>query len=89
MRAVLTVTLGFALASVAASAAFAQSCGDLYVQRNQIYKNNGYCFNTPRGISTFGNAGCRYDNVDDVPLSNLDRAAVAAITRDERVIGCR
>ena len=89
MKAVLSLALGFALALIAASAASAQSCGDFYVQRNQIYKNNGYCFNTPRGINTFGNAGCQYDNVNDVPLSNRDRAIVAEITREERMMGCR
>src|SRR5207249_301574 len=38
------------------------SCDDLWVARNTIYKNRGYCFKTQRAISYFGNAGCRYNN---------------------------
>ena len=69
--------------------AYAQSCGDLWYQRNAIYKDAGYCFNTPRGIRTFGNAGCQYDNVNDVPLSANSRARIAEIVRMERGYGCR
>ena len=69
--------------------AHAQSCGDLWYERNAIYKDAGYCFNTPRGIRTFGNAGCQYDNVNDVPLSANSRARVAEIVRMERMYGCR
>ncbi|MFO1135809.1 MAG: YARHG domain-containing protein [Rhodoblastus sp.] len=69
--------------------AHAQSCGDLWYERNAIYKDAGYCFNTPRGIRTFGNAGCQYDNVNDVPLSANSRARIAEIVRMERGYGCR
>ena len=36
----------------------AQSCGELWYERNSIYKAAGYCSRTQRAISAFGNAGC-------------------------------
>jgi hypothetical protein len=49
-----------AIAALAASAppANAQSCYDLWVERNAYYKRAGYCFRTPRAIAFFGNGGC-------------------------------
>ena len=64
------------------------SCDDLYYQRNSIYKNAGYCFKTARGIQTFGNAGCQFDQQGDVPLSRADKANVAAIVAEENYQGC-
>lgn len=73
----------------AATAARADVCADLSYQRNAIYKAAGYCFKTAAQIRIFGNAGCQYDDQADVPLSANDRAAVAAIVRQERDYGCR
>ncbi len=67
----------------------AWSCQDLWMERNQIYKNAGYCFSTPRAIRTFGNAGCVYDRQEDVPLSANQRRIVQAIIRAERINACR
>lgn len=72
----------------AATPASAQSCEDLWYQRNEIYKAQGYCFRTQRAISAFGNAGCQYDNVEDVPLSATQRRVIADIQRAERTRGC-
>jgi hypothetical protein len=72
----------------AATPAAAQSCEDLWYQRNEIYKAQGYCFRTQRGISAFGNAGCQYDNVEDVPLSATQRRVIADIQRAERTNRC-
>ncbi|ACL59074.1 YARHG domain-containing protein [Methylobacterium nodulans] len=69
--------------------ASAQGCEELWYQRNRIFKEAGYCFRTPRGIRTFGNAGCAYDDERDVPLSVRQRDAVAAIRETERLLGCR
>jgi hypothetical protein len=56
------VTLGLALAaaavSLAAAPAHAQSCQDLWTERNGYYQANGYCFKTARAIRYFGNGGC-------------------------------
>ena len=74
--------------AVAPSPAVSQSCGDLWYQRNAIYKAAGYCFRTGRGISAFGNAGCQYDNMAEVPLSARQRDEVAEIQQQERYQGC-
>ena len=71
-----------------ATHASAQSCQDLWVERNSYYKDAGYCFKTARAISYFGNAGCRYDDEASVPLSRRIRARIAEISRLERRFGC-
>lgn len=73
---------------IAHGPAEAQSCGEAWFQRNQIYKDNGYCFKTARAIRAFGNAGCSYDDVGDVPLSARQRATVADLRAFERSNGC-
>jgi hypothetical protein len=64
------------------------SCRELWQNRNQVYKDMGYCFRTDRAIRAFGNSGCRYDDINDVPLSANQRREVAEISRYERIRGC-
>jgi hypothetical protein len=64
------------------------SCSSLWHERNQIYKDAGYCFKTSRAIRSFGNAGCSYDDISDVPLSARQRAIVRDIVAQERRMGC-
>jgi hypothetical protein len=70
------------------SFAQAQSCQELWLERNSYYKQYGYCFKTPRAIAYFGNAGCTYDDEGRVPLPRGIRHRVAEITRIERALGC-
>jgi hypothetical protein len=65
------------------------SCERLWQERNQIYKDAGYCFKTARAIRYFGNSGCSYDREGDVPLSQRDREFVATIQQVERSKGCQ
>ena len=81
------ISVGVFLASVAS--AEAQSCYDLWYQRNAIFKGAGYCFRTAQAIAEFGNAGCRYDDERDVPLSARDRQRVQSLRAQERRYGCR
>jgi hypothetical protein len=86
-------TFAYALAALLAGAVVAPtlaqaSCASLWRERNQIYKDAGYCFKTSRAIRAFGNAGCEYDDVKDAPLSANQRAAVADIVAQERAMGC-
>jgi hypothetical protein len=83
----LLCSLAGAVATFAASAAQA-SCDSLWNERNQIYKEAGYCFKTARAIRAFGNAGCSYDDINDVPLSANQRAVVQEIVAQERRMGC-
>lgn len=63
-------------------------CQPLWEVRNWIYKENGYCFHTPKAIKAFGNAGCLYDNANHVPLNPVERANVKAIKKVEAKKGC-
>lgn len=76
------------LASVAAASAQDQ-CDRLWLERNQFYKDAGYCFATAAGRRAFGNAGCIYTDQNAVPLSNYARSRIARIVRAERALGCR
>jgi hypothetical protein len=64
------------------------NCDFLFMMRNSIYKERGYCFTTPRAIQTFGNAGCRFDNINEVPLNRVERANVATIQSVEEAMHC-
>ncbi len=64
------------------------SCDQLWYARNSIFTAAGFCFKTPRAISAFGNAGCLYDNEDDIPLSQKDRNTIQAIQGAERNQQC-
>jgi hypothetical protein len=66
----------------------AYSCAELWVMRNQIYKNAGYCFKTAKAIKYFGNAGCRFDDEDDVPLSKNQRRIISDIEKSQIRQGC-
>jgi hypothetical protein len=72
------------------SPALAQSlCDEMWGERNAIYFDAGYCFKTARAKAAFGdNADCRYDRIEDVPLSARQRADIAAIQARERRSGC-
>jgi hypothetical protein len=79
---------GLAITSSPASAQdiCSQSCHALWVARNQIYKNNGYCFKTRRAIRYFGNGGCWTRNPK---LSAYERRLVNTYRQCERINGCR
>lgn len=64
------------------------SCQDLWVMRNQIYKDNGYCFKTKRTRSYFGNGGCYVDDEGDVQMSWKERKLVMQYRHWETVKGC-
>ena len=60
----------------------------LWEVRNTIYKENGYCFHTPRAIQVFGNAGCKFDDAGAVPMTSVERDNVAVIKNVEQRKGC-
>lgn len=86
--ALFAVLAGAGVAVEGAPAAAQDVCTQLWVARNSIYKEYGYCFKTARAIRYFGNAGCQYDNERDLPISRADRARVNDIVRRERALGC-
>jgi hypothetical protein len=83
-----TTTIAALLLLAGATPGLAQSCDEFWYQRNMIYKEAGYCFKTANAIRNFGNAGCKYDNQADVPLSARERAEIAQIQSMERAMRC-
>ncbi len=75
-------------ASLAASRTYAQTCQQLWFERNQYYKNHGYCFTTQRAIEFFGNGGCFINDQGAVPLTPGERGRIAQIVQQERATGC-
>ena len=65
-----------------------KSCEDLWVLRNSIYKDAKYCFATPRAMKRFGNEGCQFEQVGDVPLGDTQRHNVGVIRSVEKKDGC-
>jgi hypothetical protein len=92
MRTLLTATpllLGAAVLGTTVLPSFAQTnCNSLWVERNSYYKQAGYCFQTARAISYFGNGGCRVTNQSAVPLSQAAQNRIAQIVRQEKSLGC-
>jgi hypothetical protein len=72
------------------SPALAQAlCDEMWAERNAIYFDAGYCFKTARAKAAFGdNADCKYERIEDVPLSARQRADIADIQQRERRLGC-
>ena len=64
------------------------SCQRLWILRNSIYDDAGYCFNTARGKKWFVNDGCLYDDVNDVPLSAVQRKNINTLRSVEIAKGC-
>jgi hypothetical protein len=73
---------------LAAGPVAAQTCDQLWVERNQYYKNHGYCFKTARAISYFGNGGCFIQDQNAVPLTPAERGRIDQIVQQERAMGC-
>jgi len=65
-----------------------RSCDELWRERNSIFKAAGYCFKTGRAIRRFGNAGCQYDNLADVPLLPDQQIVVNEISAREAEQRC-
>ena len=84
-QASLAAMLAIAMAGVATPAA-AQSCWDLWYERNYIYAVNGYCFSTDLGQRTFADFDCWTKNPE---LTRNEQARVNAIRAEEKRRGCK
>lgn len=66
--------------------ALADSCYDLWYERNLIYAQYGYCFVTPLGRRVFADYDCWTRNPR---LEPWEQQRVREIKAEERRIGCR
>jgi hypothetical protein len=72
--------------AVATAPVLAQSCADLWYERNLIYARNGYCFSTSLARRAFAEFECWTTNPK---LTRYEQDRVAAIKAEERRRGCK
>lgn len=65
-----------------------QSCETLWILRNSIFKDAGYCFKSERAAKWFGNEGCTHDDQSAVPLNDYQRHNIEVIEAREAEKGC-
>ena len=65
------------------------SCENLWMVRNSIFDENGYCFSTSRGRRFFSNNDCFVSDQASVSLNSYERSNVARILTRENQLGCR
>jgi hypothetical protein len=83
MRSLLFAAL---IISVSSGAASAQSCYDLWYERNAIFNANGFCFKSRLGRETFNNSDCWTSRAK---LSRSEQGRVNSIRAEERRRGCK
>lgn len=64
------------------------SCENLWLVRNTIFHQRGYCFQTHRGKAAFDNSQCRTSSISALHLSAIERQNVATIQEAERRKSC-
>ena len=64
----------------------AESCYDLWYERNAIYDAHGFCFKTQLGQQTFDNSDCFTSNVR---LSPAEQQRVEQIKAEEKRRHCK
>jgi len=65
------------------------SCENLWLIRNTIYYQHGYCFQTDRGRRTFSNSRCTTNSIGDLQLNSVEVANIAVLESVERRKHCR
>jgi hypothetical protein len=83
MKYVLALGITFIMLSTAAQA---DTCYELWYERNEIYDANGFCFKTKLGKETFDNSDCYTDNVN---LTPTEQRTVDQIRAEERRLNCK
>lgn len=86
MRKLAIHILAIASIGFTAQSAFADSCYDLWYERNAIYDDNGYCFKTDLGKRVFDNSDC-YTNKPT--FSKAEWRRIEQIRRQEKRLGCK
>lgn len=64
------------------------NCKSLWVVRNAMFDEHGYCFQTQRAISYFGNGGCWVNDAEDINFNKYERQNIETIKSVERQYGC-
>lgn len=75
-------------AAAASGVANAQTCQELWVERNAYYNTIGYCFKTPRAKKYFVTKDCQVESEDKATFSKPVNARLKLIQDKERELGC-
>lgn len=65
------------------------SCDALWMVRNSIYDERGFCFKTARALETFSNEDCYVTNASRLKFNTFERTNIDRIVAVERKKGCR
>jgi YARHG domain len=86
MRSLFAITVLSIVLFLPVSNTLADSCYDLWYQRNLIYAQNGYCFSSSLARRTFSEFSCWTNN----PQFTLDEQRhINQIKAEERRLGCK
>ena len=86
MKLVFSSIVAIGLFGMLPAAAMAASCLDLWVARNSIYDENGYCFSTELGQETFDNDDCWTKRPK---FSKAEQRLIDEIREEEEARGCK
>ena len=64
-------------------------CDNLWLVRNTIFHQRGFCFQTARGRKEFDNRRCSANSVAELKLSEVEKANVATLEKVERGKNCQ
>ncbi len=64
------------------------SCENLWLVRNTIFHQRGYCFQTARGRANFDNSHCLSSSTSELKLTEIENQNVATIRDMEHRKGC-
>ena len=65
------------------------SCQNLWLVRNTIFHQRGYCFQSARGRAEFDNSRCSSNSIAELRLNYVERANIATLRKVERSKGCQ
>lgn len=65
------------------------SCENLWLLRNTIFHQRGYCFQTARGRANFNNSHCLSNSISELKLSEIEKENVATVRKMEQRKGCK
>ena len=66
----------------------AQSCEVLWVVRNQLLHDEGFCLTDRAAVEKFGNAQCSIDNPDYLQFNRFEQTNYEAIRKAEADKSC-
>ncbi|KQW77379.1 hypothetical protein ASC89_19530 [Devosia sp. Root413D1] len=86
VKRILPAVLAFGLLGAMTGQTLAESCFDLWMARNTIYDDNGYCFSTELAQEYFDNDDCW---TRKPKFSKAERREIEAIKQEEDDRGCK